>query len=296
MTSVAFCPGHITALFYAPEPGPTPEKTGSRGAGMCISLGAMATVKAVPADTVLVTTGEGTVLAPVVETALMAYIGHSDEPHHLHLDLDLALPVGQGFGMSGAMAFATLMAAEGELGLHDGDTSALLAHSHVAEVTHSTGLGDVIAQAEGGLDLRVRQGLPPSGRVLFKQQEGELLVAWCGRPLPTRTVLSDPAARERLKAACAHRLAMSSNGPDIDWLLRAGWAFALDAGLVGPDVERMVELCAPHGLVSQVMLGNSVFAVGDLEAMENNLRQAGFGVMTTTVDNLGVRLLQRQQR
>ena len=67
MTSVAFCPGHITALFYAPEPGPTPERTGSRGAGMCISLGAMATVKAVPADTASVTTGEGTVLAPVVE-------------------------------------------------------------------------------------------------------------------------------------------------------------------------------------------------------------------------------------
>ena len=78
MTSVAFCPGHITALFYAPEPGPTPERTGSRGAGMCISLGAMATVKAVPAGTASITTGEGTILAPVVEAALEASMERSN--------------------------------------------------------------------------------------------------------------------------------------------------------------------------------------------------------------------------
>jgi pantoate kinase len=291
MTSVAFCPGHITALFYAPEPGPTPETTGSRGAGVCISLGARATVTSRRADTNHVTTGETTTLAPGVGTALEEYLGRCDEHLGIHLDLELDLPVGQGFGMSGAMTFSALVAAEGELGLVDGDVRALLAHAHAAEVAHSTGLGDVVAQAEGGLDLRSRQGLPPSGRVVFKRQEGVILVAWADRPLHTRSVLSDPAARQRLRVACAHRLEGPSNGPDLDWLFRNGWAFARDAGLSSSEVESMVGLCAPHGLVSQVMLGNSVFAMGDVAAMENNLRQAGYAVRVTTVDNRGVRLL-----
>ena len=290
MTSVAFCPGHITALFYAPEPGPSPETTGSRGAGVCISLGARAEVTANRADATSLSTGEGTILAPVVETALRGYLQRSDEQFEVHLDLVLDLPVGQGFGMSGAMAFAALMATEGELGLAGGDLGVLLAHAHAAEVAHTTGLGDVVAQAEGGLDLRVRQGLPPAGEVLVRQQEGEILIAWGRHPLHTRTVLSDPGARARLRAACLPRLSEASNGPDLDWLLRAGWAFAIEAGLVSEDVERMVELCSPHGLVSQVMLGNSVFAVGDLDEMENNLRQAGFAVRVSTVDNLGIRL------
>ncbi len=290
MTSKAFCPGHITALFYAPEPGPTPSTTGSRGAGACIGLGAHATVRVeVAKATAIVPVGD-TRLSPVVAMALGQYLQDAPEPVIAHLDLELQLPVGFGFGMSGAMTFASLMALDGELGLAGGDIDPLLRLAHTAEVAFITGLGDVVAQARGGIDVRVRQGLPPEGEVLVRHLEAPLLVAWNGTPLHTSTVLSDPDARKRLEKACKPRLDAREGGVDLEWLLEAGWAFAREAGLVSVPVERMVGICTGHGRASQVMLGNSVFAVGAMEPMSEALEDEGFSSMVTSIDNSGVRL------
>ena len=291
MTSEAFCPGHITSLFFAPEPGPTPERTGSRGAGVCISLGAKAVVSAEVAGVTSIVPKEGTRLPPGVSMALGEYLEGSGEARTVRVGLDLDLPVGNGFGMSGAMTFASLMALEGELGLMGGEVDALLALAHKAEVSHRTGLGDVVAQARGGIDLRTRPGLPPYGEVLHRRQEAEMLVAWDVEPLHTSAVLSDPKARERLEAASLPRLETLDGPPDLDRLIEAGWAFSQEAGLAGVAVRRMVELCAPRGRASQVMLGNSIYAVGDLEAMMTALRTGGFASRVTRIDNQGVRLL-----
>jgi pantoate kinase len=223
--------------------------------------------------------------------AMSEYLGGAEGPMTVGLGLELDLPVGQGFGMSGAMTFASLMALEGELGLMGGDVDALLSLAHAAELAFRTGLGDVVAQARGGLDLRVRPGLPPKGDVVTRLQEGDVIVAWSKRSLSTDSVLSDQDARRRLKAAYITRTSAPSNGPDLDWLLREGWAFAMEAGLVSKDVQRMVDICSTYGVASQVMLGNSVFAVGDLDAMAFDLWDAGFTHRITTVDNVGVRML-----
>jgi len=291
MTREAFCPGHVTALFYAPEPGPSPESTGSRGAGFCVSKGARARVSAINGGRGGVSPVGDTRIAPVVATALGGYLELSDGSVELQLELDLELPVGHGFGMSGAMTLAALTAAEGELGLAGDDGSRLLALAHSAEVEGRTGLGDVVAQWGGGIDLRVRQGIPPSGEVLRREEGGQILLAWSGIPLHTRSVLSDPGARERLKSAALPLLDDMDAAPSMDRLLEAGWAFAREAGLAGEAVERMVGICSRHGRASQVMLGNSVFATGDLEAMGEALTAEGFSWTIVEFDNRGVRLL-----
>ncbi|NIP36706.1 MAG: hypothetical protein GWN18_17205, partial [Thermoplasmata archaeon] len=190
MTAKAFCPGHITALFYAPEPGASARETGSRGAGVCVSLGAKATVEAMPAYMNEIAPMRGSIVPPVMATALSDYLQRSSRATSLRVGLELDLPVGQGFGMSGAMTFAALLATEVELGLAGGEINTLLAHAHAAEVEHSTGLGDVVAQARGGIDVRWRQGLPPEGQVGHRRQEARLLLAWGDDPLHTRTVLT----------------------------------------------------------------------------------------------------------
>jgi pantoate kinase len=291
MTSEAFCPGHITSLFYPPEPGPTPETTGSRGAGTCISLGARASVRVENVKATAIVPVGDTFLNPVVLMALGDYLHLAPDPVQVHLGLDLDLPVGQGFGMSGAMTFAALVALEGELGLVDGDDDALLALAHSAEVAFSTGLGDVVAQAKGGIDVRVREGLPPSGEVRVVKQEASLLVAWGSEPLHTRSVLEDPGARTRLEQACLPHMEPLKGTPDLEWLLEAGWAFAREAGLVSEAVKLMTTICSAHGRASQVMLGNSVFAAGDLDAMAEDLGSEGFSYRVTCIDNEGVRLL-----
>lgn len=293
MTSKAFCPGHVTAVFFAPEAGPTPEATGSRGVGFCITLGCTAKVRtARSSSTTLVPKGD-TRISPVVASALMDYLMESPRPVALQLELSLDLPVGQGFGMSGAMAMASVMAAEGEMGLLGGDRAALAALAHRAEVEFRTGLGDVVAQLGGGIDHRIAPGLPPHGEVARRDSDARVLVSWSRRPLHTWSVLADPAAWERLRVAALHRLEGLGEVPGMDWLLEEGWAFSREAGLAGPEVERMVELCSSHGRASQVMLGNSVFAVGDLEAMAGTLSAEGFPSRTVSVDNGGARVLRR---
>jgi len=296
MTSRAFCPGHVTALFYAPEPGPSPEATGSRGAGLCVSLGARATVETEAGHVTEVAPMEGSRVPPVMATALADYLQRSPGPVSLRVGLELELPVGQGFGMSGAMTFAALEAAEAELRLVGGDTDALLVHAHAAEVEHRTGLGDVVAQARGGIDVRHRPGLPPVGEVDHFHEEAELLLAWGESPLHTRSVLTDASARERLEAACLPELEGLAGEPDLDWLLKAGRAFAEGAGLFSDEVERMLDVCSAHGRASQVMLGNSVFAAGDVGPMGRALEDGGFHWTRATIDNVGVRVIDQSRR
>ena len=289
MTSRAFCPGHVTALFYAPGPGPSPEATGSRGAGVCVSLGARATVDAESTDITEVLPMEVGRIPPVMASALGGYLERSPEPVTVRGGLELDLPVGQGFGMSGAMTFAALVAAEAELGLAGGDLDVLTAHAHVAEVMNRTGLGDVVAQAAGGIDLRRRPGLPPVGEVVHRRQDAELLLAWGRIPLHTRSVLADPMARQRLEAACLPRLEALEEEPGLDWLLDAGRGFSEEAGLMSEDVRVMTSICSDYGKASQVMLGNSIFASGDLKAMGPALGEAGFDWVVVGIDNEGVR-------
>lgn len=291
MTAQAFCPGHVTALFYAPEPAPSPLSTGSRGAGVCVSLGARSSVEAEDSYVNEISPVEGGRLPSVTATALADYLHRSPGNVSLRVGLDPELPVGQGFGMSGAMTFAALMASEAELDLVGGDLDILLAHAHAAEVEHSTGLGDVVAQARGGIDVRWRQGLPPDGLVDHWHREAPLLLAWTDSPLHTRSVLSDTQARQRLEAACVPRMERLEGEPDLGWLLVAGRGFSEEAGLVGPEVRAMLDICDHHGKASQVMLGNSVFAVGDTDAMGRELGEAGFHWTLTDVDNEGVRRL-----
>ncbi len=292
MTSVAFCPGHITALFYAPEPGPTPEATGSRGVGVCISHGVRARARCDVAEDFSVVPGEGTVLSSGVAMALGWYLRNTPEPVDVRLDLEIELPVGQGFGMSGAMTLAAIKAIDAELGLLGEDQDAHVALAHAIEVELTTGLGDVVAQARGGIELRAREGLPPHGKVLTRSHEGKLLVAWSDRPLHTSSVLKNRGVRGRLRAACEPRIEGLTEAPGLDWILEEGWAFSQEARLVSDEVRRMVDICSRAGRASQVMLGNSVFAVGDVGAMAEGLDERGFSSLVTSVDNEGARLLR----
>jgi len=291
MTTEAFCPGHITALFYAPPPAQTRERTGSRGAGLSITLGARAKVRALRGEGFGILPGPGTRLAPTVATALGNYLSLARRPVELQLDLELDLPVGQGFGMSGAMALAAVLAAEGELGLLRGDVAKAAALAHAAEVEFRTGLGDVVAQVRGGLEVRRRPGLPPHGEVVTAPHEGEVLIAWTEEPLRTSSVLGDPVARARIERAALPRLDAAPDATTLVWLLEEGWAFAQEAGLAGPAVREMVEACLPHGRASQVMLGNSIFAAGDLEAMGREMDRLGRPHRVVGVDNRGARVL-----
>jgi hypothetical protein len=97
MTDVAqaFVPGHVTG-FFTTNPDPDPTKAGSRGGGIALSDGVTVTVR--PADEVSVVLNGTDIEMEAVERVLdalevrAAVRGVTD------------LPLGSGFGVSGAMA------------------------------------------------------------------------------------------------------------------------------------------------------------------------------------------------
>ena len=78
-------------------------------------------------------------------------------PSPVRVETELLMPLGSGFGASGAGALSCAYALNGafDLGLF---ASQVGEAAHGAEVVSGTGLGDVIAQSTGGLVVRLSPG------------------------------------------------------------------------------------------------------------------------------------------
>jgi pantoate kinase len=138
MTEVAqaFVPGHVTG-FFTVDRDDDPLVAGSRGAGLALSAGVTVTVR--PAGERTVALNGESVDVEAVERVLDA------------LEASVAvravtdLPVGSGFGVSGAMALGAALATNDVLDRRL-STYELATVAHGAEVQAGTGLGDVVAQ------------------------------------------------------------------------------------------------------------------------------------------------------
>lgn len=271
MRAKAFCPGHITGFFEIVRTD-SPLTTGSRGAGMCISLGATSEVEVEKSDLteVHIEIDGREAEAEVTRMSLEGLLRN----RRFRVDVSTAhdLPISQGFGMSGAGALAATTALASVLG--EGRQRVFEA-VHTAEVLCSSGLGDVAAIHRGGITVRDRAGLPPAGSVRGIEGEPDVLLAVIDEPLKTGKVLSDADLTSRINEqgnACLDKLL---RGPSLEELMSLSRRFALRTGLATPRIRGAIEDALDAGEASMVMLGNSVFAVGDDDRLEDILRGHG---------------------
>ena len=100
--ATAFVPGHVTAFFSA-HPATEPAVAGSRGAGITLDDGVRVTVRPA-AETRTTLDGDPTDVEPV--GTVLDRLGVTAA-----VEVDSDLPVGAGFGVSGAAALGTALAA-----------------------------------------------------------------------------------------------------------------------------------------------------------------------------------------
>ena len=282
----AFSPGHITAFFVGHED-PDPMRKGSRGAGLCTALGVHTTVRArtARAQSIEVFLNDAEDPARTTRAAIHRVVG--DAAYDLKVLSRVELPVSQGFGMSGAGALSAALAVDDALGrgMRRDD---LVAAAHAADVAALTGLGDVVPESLGGMDLREAPGAPPHAVVQRTPVDSELLLGVIGPPFPKSRVLGDPTAMARIAKsgeACLGEFASDRTLPN---LFRLGRRFSVDAGVMSPKVAECLAAVSAYGRASMAMLGNSVFSLGG-EIAATILR--GFGtVYRTLVENEGARL------
>jgi len=257
----AFAPGHITGFFTAVERDDALD-TGSRGAGIVVEDGV--TVEVSDADDTKVKLNGERVEFEAVERVL----GMSDVTATVDIEGDV--PVGCGFGVSGAAALATSLAVNDEFALGK-EREQMVAAAHVADVLAGTGLGDVVPQSLGGVVTRIEPGAPEIGLFGEIDVEDPRVGYTVLGSLETADVLGDEEAMERVNKAGESALDGLLKEPSIDELVDLSWEFALESGLATEKIQDEVgKVRSVGGKASMAMLGETAFGVaaGNDEALE----------------------------
>lgn len=272
--ATAFVPGHITGFFSA-HPDPNPAVAGSRGAGLALADGVEVTVTA---GSGLRLNGEAVSVDPVATVLNQLGVDAA-------IEAETSLPLGAGFGVSGALAYGTALAANAAFGCGRTENE-LIELAHCAEVDAGTGLGDVVAQARGGVPIRRDPGGPTHGTMDGIPAAPRIEYVTFGE-LSTETVLSGDTGQ--LSAAGVAALDTLLAEPTVEQFMRSSREFATEAGLLTDDVREAIERVEDAGgVAAMAMLGRTVFSVG------SGLSDAGYDPTVCGVDAAGGRIIKTE--
>lgn len=245
-----FVPGHVTG-FFTIERESDPTKTGSRGAGLALSDGVTVTVR--PADHASVVLNGEEIGMEAVERVLDALEVRAEVRGVTDL------PLGAGFGVSGAMALGAALATNEAFDRRLSENE-LVTIAHGAEVQAGTGLGDVVAQARGGVPIRLEPGgpqnnlldaIPARGRVEYHVID----------ELSTDAILSGET--EQLTDAGRQALSSVVGEPTLERFMRASRTFSRESDLLTPAVHEVItDVTGAGGNAAMAMLGETIFALG----------------------------------
>jgi pantoate kinase len=260
VTERAYAPGSVTTLF-AP-PGEAAAVDGGRGVSFATAAGVEAAVALADRTTVRVD-GDPRSFEPV-ERALEA-LGVAAA-----VSLSPAVPIGYGFGASGAATLATVLAVDAAAGL-DRDREALVEVAARAERAAGTGVGDVYVQDRGGLVWNVGEG---SGRAT---PDARVEYAALGE-LATADLLGDAAAMDRVRETGARAMTEFDPAAPLADLFALSWTFAGRAGLPTDRVAATVaRVEAAGGAGTMALFGETVVAAGVSGTLPNATRVTADG-------------------
>ncbi|MEM3736828.1 MAG: hypothetical protein QXJ75_01875 [Candidatus Bathyarchaeia archaeon] len=262
--STAFAPAHITGIFQAHRH-PDPLKYGSRGAGVCLKRGVYTTVKAARALKwrVRIRINGRMTHAEVSRAVVEAFKGLTSEPYELSVDHHVEVPIGAGYGSSGAGALSLALALNDALKLNLSYSEAAQI-AHVAEIECGTGLGTVLAETAGGVEIRVKPGAPGIGEVkqIPTKSDEKVISVYLGQ-LPTRPILKDEKVQGRLSEVSGPLMERLINDPTLANFLALSREFSDRLSLYTPRLANVMnELsCRYSGVFSMNMFGEALFTL-----------------------------------
>lgn len=286
-TSKAFAPGHITGFFQPIYDKDNPLQTGSRGAGISLSLGCHTSVSVDQADSLEIEIITNTINRddPVVRRCVELLIPH--DSFHITIHNKLELPIGQGFGMSAASSLGVSLALSECL--HLSPKKALYA-AHQAEVECKTGLGDVVASFTGGMEIRKYPGVLSDEVIQPIPGSINLVLCVIDSSMKTEKILSDEDRMKEITAigkTCTDSLLKNST---IEEFFSLSQLFTERSGLASEKILQAIQEVNEYGMASMCMLGNAIFAMGNVKDLVQILHKHG-SVYQTRVDTIGARLM-----
>lgn len=253
---MSFAPGHIS-LTFAIHNNEDPLKMGSTGLGIVLPKGVYCSIidenNEGGKNTIII---ENKIVEEPVVLRAIELLGYGNKGLSVYLRRDL--PVGAGFGISGASALAACL----EL---DKDLRNCVAASHMAEIEYKTGLGDVVAISsaidKGQFPLVVERLTPGSnGETCTYEVDSKFVICVSGLGRNTSEIISNPEWCEIINAVSS---GSNLNKYDIRSVLKVGRSFTEKSGLLNQNLAEILDEI-PLGAVSSIAhLGTSIVAVSD---------------------------------
>lgn len=256
----AFSPGHVTG-FFSIHPHEDPLRHGSTGAGFSLSIGMTTTVTRTKGDEIWLNDEplDGAVVSQSVLRLYRQVVGSNQAWTIRH---STALPIGCGFGTSGAGALSLVLA----LNAADGQPLAPLdaaALAHRAELEAGTGLGTVLGETFGGFEVRTVAGAPGTGRVTQLPLPPDLRAAFLVfGPRATPALLGDESVRRAVSREGETLRQKLLDQPGVDHFLRLSHSFSRQAGLVSDRLRHLQDRLATEGVCApMLMFGDGLFTL-----------------------------------
>jgi pantoate kinase len=268
-TAKAFAPGNISCIFKIHQH-PDPEKMGSYGLGFTVNKGVA--VEAVLSPKTEIYFNKKKMNFPTVKSVIKKLI----RKEKVKINITSDLPLGSGFGLSGASSLAAAYALNHLLDLKHTNLE-LAKIAHVAEVENRTGLGDVVNQYFGGFLVKLK----PSSEFKVEKIPLENTSVYCKyfSQLSTKAVLSNPKIKQTINASATNTLEKvyklikqdaTTGRIKFSDLIVISKEFAQKSGLLTNKkvIATIEEIESAGGQASMIMLGNAVFSNIPFEGAE----------------------------
>ncbi len=236
-------PLHVSG-FWVPYYGPTPQLTGSVGAGLILNPSFVAEI----GGNNVILNGE-VINFPHQRTILQVTGG-------LGGGIKATAPsmLGEGFGLSAALSLAISVSSISSLGIEPllPDAGRI---AHYAEILHMTGLGDVIAQLTGGeLVVRVKPGPPGIGEAypLREKTSGLVTVSGILKDFTTPQMLTELAPK--IRSCGAEAMSMFLRDESLQNFIDVSRWFSTCTGMMNHEVvEKISEFLKPFMKAGSVL-------------------------------------------
>lgn len=264
-TGLSFSPCQITGFFSIHDTPSDPLKIGSTGAGVNLQHGVTTSVRITRASrTKLSISFNGKPLAnPVVSrTVAREHLERSSKTLRVNVSHNGILPMGCGYGTSGAGALSLSLALNEALGSHLSELEAAQI-AHKVEVKHKTGLGTVTSAFYGGLLIRTRPGAPGIAEVkkIIPPSSLRVVSGAFGR-ISTADILTDRVLRKRVNLCGRGLVSLQVRSPESNTFIKLSRRFADCLGIFSPRLRGAIANMQRRQITSSMMMiGESLFTV-----------------------------------
>jgi pantoate kinase len=290
----AFSPGHITGFFEKPKnknQNTDPLFYGSKGAGFSFKKGVTTSVELYNSKKKSYHIYINNLLtnnAEVSEWVTQYYLDKSDFSYYIKINHSIDIPIGYGLGTSGAAALSLSYALNKALDIKFlKEQAAQIAH--IAEISCNTGLGTVIAEFYGGLEIRTSFGAPGIGKVTKIELNNYKAIILCIGPLSTKQILSNYSNNANiLGQKMVEQLLLSK---DVNSFLRMSHEFANFLGLTKGVCAKPIEELNNFGVeCSTGMFGETIFTLvspSEIYPVISMLKKYPGTLIVSDIDNRG---------